>query len=97
MRPLDWEDFLKTTKQIWQDKLLRPYGIASCGTHGQFEPDRFEELLQFCKENPEFHVVSSVKDRDLNYAVPDALFYRLALGNKDPFICYLCPLHYKIC
>jgi len=97
MRPLDWEEFIKTTKPFMYFERLRPFGILSCGVTGRFEPHRFEELERFCRLNQQFHIISTLDTHDANYAVPDALAYRLAIGDTDPLICYLSPLKFKLC
>ena len=43
------------------------------------------QLLTFCRENPEYHVVTSVDPgRWVNKYVPDCRCYKLANGDKNP-------------
>ena len=43
------------------------------------------QLLTFCRENPEYHVVTSISaGRWVNKYVPDCRCYKLAKGDKNP-------------
>lgn len=53
---------------------------------GMFGPKRLPELVTFCKNNPEYHIISSLRhvSVDVNAVVEPAAFYMLGQGDQDP-------------
>ena len=53
---------------------------------GIFYPRRLPELILFCQNNPEYHIMSFLGDTfiDVNAMVEKASFYLLGRGDKDP-------------
>ena len=50
-----------------------------------FRPEHIPEMLTFCRENPEYHVVTSITPgRLLNKYVPGRKVYKLAKGDQNP-------------
>ncbi len=53
---------------------------------GIFRPSRLPELVTFCQNSPEYHIMSFFRDTliDVNAVVEKAAFYRLGRGDSDP-------------
>jgi hypothetical protein len=52
-------------------------------TFGDFDQNRFGELLKFCGKNPEFCIVSTFYGAEVNRPVRGALTYFLARGDNS--------------
>lgn len=65
-------------------------GIEADTRLGHFFPHRLTELIEYCRHNPEFHIVSMLKNSvsKVNCAVENAGFYLLAEGDSDPGLIY---------
>ena len=56
---------------------------------GAFQQSETTSLLDFCAQNPEYHIVTYTSDhRYINRYVPDQRVYRLATGDKNPYLVY---------
>jgi len=71
-------------------------GIEPDTISGRFSNGRFEELIEFCSKNPEFHIVSIKNCTYFNKPVPGATSYRLAIGSCDPSLTYIIPFPSEI-
>ena len=67
---------------------LKNLGIDSCDQHGHFFPKRAAELIQFCKQNHEYHIVSYMPNMKINKFIPGASLYFLANGDPNPQLLY---------
>lgn len=58
---------------------------------GFFAHSRLAELLAFCRSNPEYHIISFLKQVPVkvNDVIDDAAFYMLAQGDSDPELMYV--------
>ncbi len=56
------------------------------GLIGIFDQHRLSELMSFCNENPQYHVISFLKHAPIkvNTAIHTAAFYMLGEGDNDP-------------
>lgn len=89
-------DFLKGMKSISSEEYyerVRPYAyldfalvdIFPCFAMGSFSGERAEELLEFCRRNPSFHIVSIVDPCiAVNRYIAGANVYFLSEGESDP-------------
>ncbi len=61
---------------------------------GVFNHHRLEELLKFCKENPDYHIISEVSySLYFNKVLPQAEQFYLGQGDANPDL--VCFEHYK--
>lgn len=52
---------------------------------GAFLPERREELFEFCKKNPAFHIMSKVQPWIMyNFYVPETYYYYVCYGDPNP-------------
>ncbi|MCX6117447.1 MAG: hypothetical protein NT027_07895, partial [Proteobacteria bacterium] len=57
---------------------------------GFFFPHRLDELKQYCKSHPQFHIMSLLPSAvKVNMPIPDAKYYQLAEGDSDPNLWYV--------
>lgn len=58
---------------------------------GIFNRERLSELVDFCKDNPEYHIISFLENGgvEINDAVEAAALYMLGRGDKDPDLMYV--------
>ena len=60
-------------------------GLSGHDFCGAFWRCFLPQLIQFCKENPEYHIVTSDgPGRLLNRLVEEKSFYMIGVGDKDP-------------
>ena len=61
---------------------------------GFFNSNRLSELTTFCRNNPEYHIISYLKHNRVrvNAVVSTAHFYRLGQGDKDPELMCIPPI-----
>lgn len=66
------------------------FGIVPTFPGGCFFKNRLEELIEFCKKNPKYHVISNV-DAFLrfNKPIPSSKIYMLGQGSDDPEIVFI--------
>ncbi len=69
----------------FEDVDLEPDSIA-----GIFDNHRLPELTEYCKNNPDYHIISIVKGCLLfNKVMPNATSYRLGQGDSNPdLVCF---------
>lgn len=60
---------------------------------GLFLRDRFEELIQYCRQHPRYHIISVLPKSaiKINRPVKDAALYLLGEGDDDPELVYGSP------
>ncbi len=53
---------------------------------GFFRRERYQELLEYCEANPDFHIISTLRDSlvRVNAPLEFAGFYMLGQGDKNP-------------
>ena len=58
---------------------------------GVFFPTRLPELIAYCNQNPDYHIISYLKSNQIqiNKIVENAAFYRLGKGDCDPELTYI--------
>ncbi len=62
---------------------------------GTFENHRFDELVEFCSRNPDYHIVSVLNvGLYFNKALPNAQEFYLAQGESNPDL--VCFEHYEL-
>lgn len=60
-------------------------GLSGHDFCGAFRRCFLPQLIQFCKENPEYHIVTSDgPGRLINRLVEEKSFYLIGVGDKDP-------------
>lgn len=91
----DRKEFDDRTKPIYYHLYLDD--IESDTRLGFFLAHRYEELLDYCKKNPQYHVISKIGRYTLtvNNAVKGAVFYMLGEGDPDPELMYCMSSTYK--
>jgi len=83
------DTFHKAVKIIVDPDELHWLGFDPFSQIGAFQQSDIPSLLDFCQQNPEYHVVTYTSDhRYVNRYVPDQRVYRLATGEKNPYLVY---------
>ncbi len=83
----DYDEFHNRTKPIRDHFDLDD--IFPDTLTGVFFPSRLKELIQYCTERPEYHIMSYLpKQVKVNRAVDAACFYLLGTGDADPDLWY---------
>ncbi|MBF0441361.1 MAG: hypothetical protein HQK54_05605 [Oligoflexales bacterium] len=83
--------FVKKTGMLCRPHQLIELGFRMDNISCMFWESEAEALLQFCKENPEYHIISATNGRFENRYVPSRNVYMLAKSDKDPnFILDMC-------
>ncbi len=81
----DHMEFARAVKQISDYVRLCEMGFTTHSLTGSFFHADVPELLEFCRENPEFHITSMVDDGIIvNRYDPNGGVFKLAEGEKDP-------------
>jgi hypothetical protein len=79
---LDYKEFRARTRPVVDEfdiDIVPDIGLA------MFLPDRLEELQQYCRDNPQFHIMSLVKSSVIvNGALSTAHLYFLGEGDPNP-------------
>lgn len=73
------------------DLEFEPIDLIPNGLLGVFDRHRLPELMSFCNENPQYHVISFLKYAPIkvNTAIHAAAFYMLGEGDNDPELMYM--------
>ncbi len=88
------KEFRKRTS-VLLDYEFEDVSIVPDSLIGAFKAHRLEELKQFCKENPDYHIVSEVKYcLYFNKVIPHAQQFYLGKGDQNPDLA--CFENYKI-
>lgn len=70
--------------------------IAPTSESGLFTKNRFAELVEFCKKNPRFHIISLVDTGiNMNKPIEHANGYRLGKGESDPELTYILKMNWR--
>jgi len=59
-------------------------GLEPDTISGFFYSDRYDELVDFCRKNSDFHVISLKNYIYYNRPIPGATLFRLGQGGADP-------------
>ncbi len=60
-------------------------GLAPDTLYGAFDPHRIVELMEFCRKNPDYHIVSLLHAAlYFNRVMPNATGFYLGQGDSDP-------------
>jgi hypothetical protein len=72
-------------------------GIYPDSFTGVFEKHRLSELLEFCRKNPVYHVISMVSGSGAYFNKPTEAggLYFLGIGDNDPEIAYSPKLNWE--
>lgn len=80
-------EFKEEVKIIDDWRRLHKLGLfCKTSSRGAFELSETDEMIDFCKQNPQFHIVSTFPDGlTWNRFHPKAETYYLAEGNPEPY------------
>ncbi|MBM4252921.1 MAG: hypothetical protein FJ146_13195 [Deltaproteobacteria bacterium] len=78
------QQFFKQVGKVWIYEELKFLDLEPDMMTGEFWGDKVQSLIDFCEENPKYHVISCSGRKIYNKYVPDAFSYHLADGNSDP-------------
>ncbi len=83
------EDFHKAVKIVVDPNEILWLGFNPFSQTGVFQQSETTLLQNFCAQNPEYHIVTYTSDhRYVNRYVPDQRVYRIATGDKNPYLVY---------
>ena len=83
MKVLDLFEFSRRVAKL-ADLDFCGLDIKPCHPLGRFLPNRLEELVEYCRANPQYHIVSYLGDfLYVNRYIDNAHFYFLAEGDDD--------------
>ena len=82
---VDISDFIRRVGFVNSYLELEWLGFKTESYGGSFRARRLPELVAFCAENPEYHIITYTDlGRIANKYVPDKDLYMLANGDKNP-------------
>jgi hypothetical protein len=68
---------------------LNWHGLEPLGLMGDLGPSQLANLMMVCEENNEFHIISYCQNLcTMNRPIQDAAFFRLAIGDKNPYLVF---------
>ncbi|MBM4252922.1 MAG: hypothetical protein FJ146_13200 [Deltaproteobacteria bacterium] len=76
--------FLPASGEVWIYDELKFLDLEPEMLTGEFGSDRVQSLVEFCKSNPEYQIISGFQQAVYNKFVPAARIYYLADGDADP-------------
>ena len=86
---VDTNEFYDRVGLVWNYYELEWLGFKPFDYSGNFDPEELPQLLDFCRLNPEYHIVSGFKGgRMINKLIPEARGYWLANGDRDPSLMF---------
>lgn len=88
MKILDYETFWTTVDPLLKFD-LDEMGITPDTDLGFFLKKRFDELVEYCKKNPNCHVISMWRGIKINTAIPNARSYMLGAGDPTPDLVWI--------
>lgn len=63
---------------------------------GVFRRKRIKDLLSFCEQNPEYHIISHLGPCiEMNKLHENATYYELGKGENDPELTYIALMDWK--
>ncbi|MBM4252914.1 MAG: hypothetical protein FJ146_13160 [Deltaproteobacteria bacterium] len=80
----DLHAFFKLVGKVWIYEELKFLDLEPQMMTGEFRSCHAQSLLDFCRSNPEYHIVSGFQLKVFNKFVPNARIYYLADGDSDP-------------
>ena len=88
-------EFKKITGKVYDPELFKSLGLTPCCVTGSFCQEHRDQLLEFCKKNPEFHIISYVSNGYFNkyLSYSDDIF--LGEGNPDPDLVHLFSIEHQ--
>lgn len=86
----DIEEFNRRTRPL-MDVDFALIDIVPTTRLGFFSKGRLPELILFCQNNPEYHIMSTLKNTliKVNTVIDMAAFYMLGQGERDPELMFL--------
>ena len=89
-----FKEFVRRTTFLF-DYEFEDVSIEPDSVMGAFHNHRHDELIKFCKANPEHHVISVVKGcLWFNKPMKDATSFYLGIGDAEPSL--VCFENYKV-
>ena len=86
---VDSEVFHRAVKIIIDRDEILWLGFDPFSQIGTFQQSDTPSLLDFCAKNPEYHIVTYTSGhRYVNRYVPEQRVYKLATGDKNPYLVY---------
>jgi len=85
-------EFMKVVGIIHGDIKIKALGLEPCCITGDFCRAHVEPALEYCKNNPDFHIISFNRNGYFNRFVEGSSSYGIAEGDPNPHIVYLTPL-----
>jgi len=80
----DFGEFYKLVKPLRFDD-FDGLGIIPSTKLGVFFPSRLQDLLEFCKKNPKYHIISALAyGVEVNGPTENVSTYELGQGDSDP-------------
>lgn len=81
----DYQEFMNKTGMVMGFIRVRRLGFNADTIAGSFRPDSMEEVLDFCAQSSQFHIVSYLGEGVFinRYDEKGGLFF-LANGDRDP-------------
>ena len=76
--------FCKRVGRVWLYHILSFLDLEPDALSGHFEPRKVQTLIDFCAENPEYHILSCNDHKIYNKYIANANFYYLADGDQEP-------------
>ena len=80
----DWNEFRKRTGMMLNPSQFAALPFRPDNVCGAFGESQARQLLEFCGEHPEFHIISSTSGVFENRYVPHQNLYMLAEGDSNP-------------
>ena len=91
----DFKEFYIRVKPLRFDQ-FDGLGIDPSREFGDFYVDRLDDLLKFCKNNPQYHIISNLSSGvSLNSPSLAAYSYELGQGDSDPDLIYIEKITWK--
>lgn len=82
--PINSPEFFSVTGSLGLHDILQ-LGIMPCEANGAFLQKGIQTLQKFCKENPQYHIISVQQNKPIvNRYLENSHHYYLANGNADP-------------
>lgn len=82
------EFFKKIEPLFYED--LEDLGFFGTSAAGFFDPHRLPELIEFCKSNPRYHIISILEGGvEFNKLIDTNAIFMLGKGDNDPELAYI--------
>lgn len=86
---IDYIEFTKVTGRITDSIMLEALALHPSTRKGMFQPEQLPELLSFCEENPEYHIISVVNQlMFVNKMKDNGIVFYLGNGDKTENLYY---------